>query len=52
MTGALHEWEELLDVYSDSFVADLQPSDVGPETRALASLCLVLFNSNEFLYVE
>ncbi len=30
---------------------DLQPWDVGPETRALAELCLVLLNSSEFLYV-
>jgi hypothetical protein len=29
-----------------------KPWDVSPETRALAALCLVLFNSNEFLYVE
>ena len=30
---------------------DLQPWEVGPKTRALADLCLVLFNSSEFLYV-
>ena len=29
-----------------------QPGDVGPETRALAELCLVLLNSNEFVYLH
>jgi hypothetical protein len=48
MTGEAFEWEEKLDVY----VEDLKPWDVGPATRALADVCLVLFNSNEFLYIE
>ena len=30
---------------------DFKPADVGPETRALAELCLVLLNANEFVYV-
>jgi hypothetical protein len=30
----------------------LKPWDVGAGTRALAELCLVLLNSNEFLYVR
>lgn len=30
---------------------DLQPWEVGPETRALAELALVLFNTSEFLHV-
>jgi hypothetical protein len=30
---------------------NLHPSDVSPETRALADLALVLLNSNEFVYV-
>lgn len=30
---------------------NLHPSDVAPETRALADLTLVLFNSNEFVYI-
>jgi hypothetical protein len=33
------------------FVPDLQPGDVDAETRGLAEVCLVLFNSNEFAYV-
>jgi hypothetical protein len=31
---------------------DLMPWDVGPETRGLAEVCLVLFNSNEFHYLR
>lgn len=51
-TGIKSSWSEYLDVYDRTFVPDLKPWDVGPETRALAGFCLVLFNSNEFLYVE
>jgi hypothetical protein len=29
----------------------LKPWDVSAETRALADICLVLLNSNEFIYV-
>lgn len=35
----------------DDFQPDLQPSDVDRQTRALADICLVLMNSNEFVYV-
>ncbi len=30
---------------------DLQPSDVDRRVRALADVCLVLLNTNEFVYV-
>jgi hypothetical protein len=33
------------------FVSDLQPRDVPVRVRALADVCLALFNSSEFLYV-
>jgi len=33
------------------FVPDLQPADVDRHTRSLADLCLVMMNSNEFVYV-
>lgn len=49
-TGTEIRWSERLDVYED-YVPDAKPWDVGPGTRALADLCLVLLNSNEFLYV-
>jgi len=51
-TGVESSWHEPLDVYAETFVPDLKPWDVRPQTRALASFCLVLFNSNEFLYLE
>jgi hypothetical protein len=39
-------------IYSNAdFVPDLLPSDCDAEIRALAELCLVLFNSNEFIFV-
>jgi hypothetical protein len=36
---------------ADDFVHDLQPCDASPEVRGLAEVCLVLLNSNEFVYV-
>jgi hypothetical protein len=50
-TGEPFEWEEPLDIYATSYQPDLKPWDVSAETRALAELCLVLINANEFLYV-
>jgi hypothetical protein len=35
----------------DDFEPDLQPSQVSRHTRGLADVCLVLLNSNEFVYV-
>lgn len=49
-TGTEIRWSERLDVF-ESYVPDAKPWNVSPETRALADLCLVLLNSNEFLYV-
>ncbi len=51
LTGDSFQWEEKLDVMEE-YQLDLKPWDVGPKTRALAELCLVLLNSNEFLYVR
>ncbi len=51
MTGQEFEWDEELDGMKN-YQRDLMPWEVGPPTRALADLCLVLFNSNEFLYVR
>jgi hypothetical protein len=34
------------------FVPDLEPADCDARTRALADVCLVLFNTNEFAYVD
>lgn len=49
-TGEKFSFQEKLPGYAD-FIPDLQPSDVDLRTRALADLCLVLMNSNEFSYV-
>jgi hypothetical protein len=51
MTGETASWEERLDGLKN-YERDLKPWDAGPQTRALAELCLVLLNSNEFLYVR
>lgn len=50
MTGAPFSYTERLDVY-ENYTSDLKPWGVDTETRALADLALVLFNSNEFIYV-
>ena len=52
MTGLAFWWVEDLDVYAGGeYKPDLKPWDVGIETLAMGDLCLVLFNSNEFVYV-
>lgn len=50
MTGEEFSYTERLDIY-ENYVADTAPSEVSTETRALADLCRVLFNANEFVYV-
>ena len=37
--------------FFDDYQADNKPSDVSSATRAVADLCLLLFNSNEFVFV-
>lgn len=49
-TGEKFSFQEKLPGYSD-FVPDLQPADCDVKTRALADVCLVLLNSNEFAYL-
>lgn len=51
MTGQSFTVTEHLDIYENNYEPDLQMADVSPETRALADLAVVLFNSNEFMYV-
>jgi hypothetical protein len=51
MTGEDVRWDEELDEMKH-YQRDAGPADVDPETRALAELCLVLMNSNEFLYLR
>lgn len=49
-SGKPFEYEEWLRVFED-YVPDTKPADVDAATRALADACLVLLNSNEFVYV-
>ena len=49
-TGEPFEYEEILPVFKD-YKADKKAYEVNSRTRALADLCLVLFNANEFMYV-
>ncbi|MBM3869088.1 MAG: DUF1553 domain-containing protein, partial [Verrucomicrobia bacterium] len=48
-TGTPFAFDEPLPANA-GFVPDLAPTDVDDRTRALADLCLVLFNSNEFAH--
>ena len=49
-TGQPFQFSEKLFVYED-YEDDLTPHEAPANTRALADLCLVLLNSNEFIYV-
>ena len=49
-TGEEFTFTETLFEYQD-YQHDLQPHQVDARTRAFAELCLVLLNTNEFIYV-
>ncbi len=49
-TGEMVYWDEKLPL--EDYQRDTMPWDVAPDVRALADVCLVLLNSNEFLYVR
>jgi len=36
----------------DQYIADLGKHEVDARTRGLAQVCLVLFNTNEFAYLD
>lgn len=50
-SGKAFEYDEHLPAY-EHFQYDLQANEASPPIRALADLCLLLFNTNEFLVVE
>ncbi|HBN74356.1 MAG TPA: hypothetical protein DD473_00755, partial [Planctomycetaceae bacterium] len=50
-TGQPFEYEEILPVF-EHYQPDMKPADVTAETRALADFCLLLFNTNEFMYIK
>ncbi|MCG8650804.1 MAG: hypothetical protein MI861_13280 [Pirellulales bacterium] len=49
-TGKPFTFTEQLFAYRD-YVADLQPYQVDAKTRGLADVCLMILNSNEFIYL-
>jgi mono/diheme cytochrome c family protein len=49
LTGQKFDLEE--EAEPGHYEENIQPAQVSPETRAMAQVLLVLFNSNEFLYV-
>ena len=49
LTGENFQFEE--ESNFENYERNLHPSQVKPSTRALAELCLILFNSNEFVYI-
>jgi mono/diheme cytochrome c family protein len=50
-SGEPFRFTEVLESAAD-FIPDLHPADVGPETRGLMEVCLVLLNTNEFINVD
>jgi len=50
MTGEIFSYTENLHVYED-YQADLKTWEVDEKTRALADYIVILYNSNEFIYV-
>ena len=50
-SGQKFTFVEPLEVYDD-FRRDLKPCDLDARTRGLSEVCLVLLNSNEFIYID
>ena len=50
-TGEFYTFVEHMPAYED-YQPDLQRSDVDARTRALSHICLVIFNLNEFAYLD
>ena len=50
-TGEPYSFVETRPAY-ETYVSDLQPSQVSARVRGLAHVCLVLFNANEFAWLD
>ncbi|QDV24852.1 PSD1 and planctomycete cytochrome C domain-containing protein [Aureliella helgolandensis] len=50
-SGEVFEYDEILPAF-ENYQADTKAGEVSAETRALADMCLLLWNTNEFMYVE
>ena len=49
-SGEPFSYEEILPAF-ENYTPDKKAADVSPEVRALADVCVLLFNSNEFIYL-
>jgi hypothetical protein len=50
-SGKPFAYEEILPVFQD-YHPDQKPTDVSSSTRALADMCLLLLNTNEYIFVQ
>ena len=50
-SGEPFEYTEILPGFAN-YQPDTKPSDVSPRQRAIADMCLLLLNSNEFMYID
>tara|TARA_R110002096_G_scaffold147671_17_gene307726 strand:+ start:1468 stop:4155 length:2688 start_codon:yes stop_codon:yes gene_type:complete len=50
-TGEPYDFFEEMPAF-ENYQPDTQPIDVDPKTRGLAQVCLVIFNLNEFAYLD
>jgi mono/diheme cytochrome c family protein len=50
-TGEPYDFLEFMPAY-ENYVPDLQPGQTDARTRGLAQVCLVIFNLNEFAYID
>ncbi len=50
-SGRPFDYQEILPAF-ENYQPDPKAADVSPETRALADMCLLLLNANEFVYVN
>ena len=50
-TGQPYDFIEFMPAY-ENYIPDLQPAQTNARTRGLAQACLVIFNLNEFAYLD
>jgi len=50
-TGEPYDFFEFMPAY-ENYIPDLQPAQTDARTRGLAHVCLVIFNLNEFAYID
>ena len=50
-TGQPFKYTEILPAFHN-YQADRKSADVSPMTRAIADMCLLLFNANQFIYMR